>query len=115
MGITIEIEDGVAWTTIDHPPMNLWDVELSFELARVIGELEADDDVRVVVLASADPDYFIAHADVGMILALPVESGEVTQPGVAVQLLDRLHRMPKITIAAVGGIARGGGAEIALS
>ena len=106
---------GVAWATIDHPPMNLWDVELSFELARVIGEVEADDDVHVLVFASADPEFFIAHADVKMILDLPGEPDEVTEPGIAVRLLDRLRSMPKITIAAIGGIARGGGAEIALS
>ena len=65
------VEDGVAWVTIDHPPINLFDMALMQEIDRVGRELEADPGVRVVVFDSADPDFFIAHADVSLIQQLP--------------------------------------------
>ena len=53
---------------IDHPPINLMTVEVFLELADVIERLAGDDDVRVVVLRSANPEWFIAHFDVAAIL-----------------------------------------------
>jgi enoyl-CoA hydratase/carnithine racemase len=114
--IDVALTGGVAWATIDHPPMNLWNAEFTPDLARLILEVEADDSVRVLVLASANPDYFIAHADVEMILAMsPDAQGEAGEPAPVNRLLERLRLMPKVTIAAIAGRARGGGSEIALA
>ena len=67
--LKIRIERGVAWVTIDHPPINLFDLALMQDLMRFGAEVEADDAVKVVVLQSADPEFFIAHADVNLIQA----------------------------------------------
>jgi len=107
---------GVRWATIDHPPMNLWDRALTRDLTGVIGGFVVDDDARVLVLTSADDEYFIAHADVEMIAALPAEATATTdQPAPINQLLEQLRLAPKVSIALVRGIARGGGSEIALA
>jgi enoyl-CoA hydratase/carnithine racemase len=107
---------GVLWATIDHPPMNLWDAALTAELANLFGDFERDDESRVLVLTSADDEYFIAHADVEMIVAMGPESmGRPGEPAPVNRLLDRLRRAPKLSIALIRGIARGGGSEIALS
>src|SRR5260370_17892637 len=96
--------------------MNLWDATLTGDLAALIAAFEADDDARVLVLSSAGPEYFIAHADVAMIMDLPPEATATNgRPAPINQLLERLHRMPKISIALLRGIARGGGSEIALA
>ena len=96
--------------------MNLWGGELGTELFTLIHAVERDADVRVLVLASADPDFFVAHGDVEGILLIPREPAEpLTAPNVAIVLADRLRTMPKATIAMVAGTARGGGSEIALS
>jgi enoyl-CoA hydratase/carnithine racemase len=112
----VDVDRGVAWATIDHPPMNLWDSVLTHDLVTLIGAFEADPDASVLVLTSADPEYFIAHADVGMIRGLPTDApGAGEQPAPINQLLERLRTMPKVSIALVRGIARGGGSEIALA
>jgi enoyl-CoA hydratase/carnithine racemase len=67
----VEIDHRVAFVTIDHPPINLLDLEMMKEMNWIGKELEADGDVRVIVFQSADPDFFIAHADVNFILQLP--------------------------------------------
>ena len=66
-------ERGVAFVTIDHPPINLFDAPLMGELSHAGTELEADDDVRVVVFDSANSEFFIAHADVTLIQRLPTD------------------------------------------
>ena len=107
---------GVAWATIDHPPINLWDAPLTADLVTLITSLDADDDTRVLVLTSADDEFFIAHADVAMIAALPPEETAATDaPAPVNRLLQRLHDSPTVSIALVRGIARGGGSEIALA
>ena len=115
-GLRVEVERHVAWVTIDHPPINLLDLQLFLDLARLVPLLEADEEAHVVVFRSADPDFFIAHADVNWILTLPAEKPpKLTEIGPFVALMERLRRLPKPTIGAIAGIARGGGSELLLS
>jgi enoyl-CoA hydratase/carnithine racemase len=114
--LRLRVDRGVAYATIDHPPINLLDAALIVDLDRLGREAEADPDVRVVVVDSADPDFFIAHADVGLILQLPREGQPPpTEPSAFHTIVDRFRTMPKATIAVIEGRARGGGSELALS
>lgn len=113
--LTIVVDGGIARATIDHPPINLLDLELILELDRFGQEVEADDDVRVAILDSADPEFFIAHADVTLIQALPTEDPEAETLGAFHVMVERFRTMAKATIAVIEGIARGGGSEVALS
>jgi enoyl-CoA hydratase/carnithine racemase len=110
------VEDGVAWVSIDHPPINLFDAALMGDMLRIGEELERDDAVRVVVLESANPEFFIAHADVSLIQRLPATAPPKPEKlGFFHALVERMRTMPKATIAKIEGIARGGGSELALS
>src|SRR5215510_150881 len=94
--LRIRIDGGVAFVTIDHPPINLLDLALIQELDRAGRALETDPDVRVVVLDSADPEFFIAHADVQLIQQLPAEPPP--RPTSLVwfhAIVDRFRTMPK--------------------
>lgn len=114
--LKIRIDRGVAFITIDHPPINLFDLALITEMDRVGRELEADTAVRVVVLDSADPEFFIAHADVNLILGMPTEAPpRPEKPTAFHRLVDRFRTMPKATIAKIEGVCRGGGSELVLS
>jgi len=115
-GLRVRIDDGVAWVTIDHPPINLFDMVLIMDMLRVGEELEKDPAVRVVVFESADPDFFIAHADVELIQTLPETAPpKPSELGFFHAMVDRMRTMPKATIAKIEGIARGGGSELVLS
>jgi enoyl-CoA hydratase/carnithine racemase len=59
--IRIAVTEGICRATIDHPPINLLDVELINEIDRLTREVAADDEVRVLIVDSADPEFFIAH------------------------------------------------------
>jgi enoyl-CoA hydratase/carnithine racemase len=104
---------GVATVTIDHPPINLLTVELFLGLAGELDRLADDDAVRVVVVRSADPEWFIAHFDVEAMLRLPTDGGPTTEP--FQHMCETLRTMPKATIAVIEGRVGGGGSELALS
>ncbi len=112
----IRIDHGVAFVTVDHPPINLLDQAMFREINRVGKEIEGDDAVRVVVFDSADPDFFIAHANVEDILDLYTEAPpKAKKLGAIHHIFERYRTMPKVSIAKIEGRARGGGSEFALS
>ena len=61
--------------TFDNPPLNLFDPEMVAGLQNVVGELERDNEVKVVVFDSALPDYFIAHLDLARLEELDLTPG----------------------------------------
>jgi enoyl-CoA hydratase/carnithine racemase len=116
LALQVRVHDGIARATIHHPPINLLDLPLIIELARFGAEVEADESVRVVVLDSADPEFFVAHADVTLIQSLPADDhARHSELSGFHAMVDRFRTMPKATIAVIEGIARGGGCELALS
>ncbi len=115
-GIRIEREAGVVWATIDFPPMNLLGGELFCELDALTRALENDDDARVLVLRSANPDFFIAHGDVEAIVRVPERAGPLAEVlPFTHQTLERLRQLPVVSIAQIEGYARGGGSEVSLA
>jgi enoyl-CoA hydratase/carnithine racemase len=108
-------EAGVAFVSIDHPPINLLDEVLSSEFAKLGRELEADDSVRVVVVQSALPDFFIAHSGLARVAAASKTVSQTRSFRLTQMIGERFRNMPKVTIAKVEGRARGGGSEIALA
>ena len=88
-------DGGVATVTIDHPPINLFDLTLYPEMARLADALADDPEVRVVVLRSAIPQFFIAHFDVGLILQIPTDLPEPTDAS----LVDPAPRLPRPELA----------------
>jgi len=114
--IQVEVADGVAWAVIDHPPINLWDEALTPDLVGLILGFESDAASRVLVVTSADPEFFVAHADVAMILDMPSDAQAPPDAPAPINVLfDRWRTSPKVSIALVRGVARGGGSELALA
>ena len=111
----IRFDSGVAFVSINHPPINLLDDALSQEFDRLGRDLEVDETVRVVVLQSALPDFFIAHSGLGRVGAASKTVSHTRSFRLTQMIGERFRNMPKVTIAKVEGRARGGGSEIALA
>lgn len=65
-GPAVRIEaagDGVALVTVDHPPANSLTLEMRHTLARVWASLQADTDVRAVVVTGAAGRFFCSGLD----------------------------------------------------
>jgi len=115
--LRVETDGRVAWVTIDAPPCNVMTREVFVALLQTSESLAADRDLTVVVLQSADPDFFLAHFDVAMLLASPddrpVERG--TELNAFDTMCERFRTMDKVTIAKIAGRVGGGGAELSLA
>jgi enoyl-CoA hydratase/carnithine racemase len=112
MALTLEIAGGVAVATVDHPPSNLLDGAFFVAVLDLLGQLEEDPDVRVVIFRSADPDFFVMHGDVNLVRDVEVPAPEPGQPNIAAATFARLHTGRLVTIGLLDGIARGGGCEV---
>ena len=114
--LSLDLQDGVLWATIDHPPINLIDEPLIIELERLAEDLEQRPDVSVLVLRSADPDFFLAHVDASRIEDEPTEAPpRGDEIGRWHTMCERLRSLPVATIGMVAGRARGGGSELLLA
>lgn len=115
--LRVDIQGRVATVTIDNPPINIITPPLYMELAQLAGELKADPNLTVVVLKSANPDFFLAHFDVSTILGFPTDqpAERDTELNPYHVMCERFRTMDKVTIAQIEGRVGGGGSELAAS
>jgi len=116
----ITLDHGLATVTIGHPPLNVLDTALITELMRFASAVRADEQVRVIVFQSADPEFFIAHGDMHFITdpAALVEFMAAAKPSPLnpmQELHEQLRTLPQVTIAKIAGLARGGGNELLMA
>ena len=110
-------DEGVLSVVIDAPPMNLIGPELVHDLVRLLGEVESGQHARVMVLESADPEYFVPHVDLTKVAEYTAEAAKAGGPDDASlgMLWHKLSELPVVTIAKIRGRARGAGSELALA
>ena len=91
---------GYCRITFDHPPINTLTATTVAELAELVGLIEHDLDLNVVVFDSANPDCYLAGP---------------TGLQAWLDLLTRLSRAPVVSIASIRGRASGAGCEFVLA
>jgi len=102
--------------TFDHPPINTITATTVAELGDLVGLIEQDPDLRVVVFDSANPDFYLAHYDLENDPSRTEALG-VGPTGLSawIDVLVRLARAPVVSIASIRGRARGAGSEFVLA
>jgi enoyl-CoA hydratase/carnithine racemase len=107
---------GYCRVTFDHPPINTITATIVSELSELVGLIEQDPDLNVVVFDSANPDFYLAHYDTehdpARTASLPVGP---TGLHTWLDLLVRLSRAPVVSIASIRGRVRGAGSEFVLA
>ncbi|QOZ30205.1 crotonase/enoyl-CoA hydratase family protein [Bradyrhizobium sp. CCBAU 51753] len=114
--ILIEIGDGIALITLNRPErLNALSFELIDQLMAALDRIEGDADIRAVILTGAGERAFSAGADIH-------EFSQSVRQGPAIAVRDfvrrgqamtaRLEAFKKPVVAAVNGLAYGGGCEI---
>ena len=102
--------------TFDHPPINTITATTVAELAELVGLIEEDPHLNVVVFDSANPDFYLAHYDVENDLGKTAALGAgPTGLPAWLDLLARLSRASAVSIASIRGRARGAGSEFILA
>ena len=107
--LILEKKDHIAIITLDHPPVNAWNLGLMEDFERAVDEIENDKGVRVLILTGAGEKCFSAGFDVS-----DAANSHIISPK-GRRIWTRLDRFPKPVIAALNGFAMGGGLELALS
>ena len=119
--LTLDVADEIAVLAISRPAaLNALNSETLDELNVALTEIEARDDVKVVILTGG-PDKkgnefksFVAGADIAEMVNFTAP--EARAFGIkASEPFFKLTNMRQITIAAVNGFALGGGCEIAMA
>ncbi|REK61798.1 MAG: enoyl-CoA hydratase [Brevibacillus sp.] len=115
MSVLLRKEGAVGVLTLNRPEVyNCLNLETLFTLRRLIAEIDADREIRAVVVTGAGEKAFCSGADL---------KERRTMTELQVQLYIRtirdtfseLERLPKPVIAAINGVALGGGTELALA
>lgn len=108
-----EVTEHVGWIRFDRSPVNAFEWSMVREVAAAIDAMVADPDVRVLVLGSANPKYFSAGADLEAFRG--IDETEMREWCELVHgIVHRLRSSPKPVLAAIAGIAVGGGLEMTL-
>jgi enoyl-CoA hydratase/carnithine racemase len=96
---------GSCRVTFDHPPSNTITATTVAEIVELVGLIEEDPDLNVVVFDSANPDFYLADYD----------TADPNGMHAWLDLLVRLSRAPVVSIASIRGRARGAGSEFVLA
>ncbi|WP_020600856.1 enoyl-CoA hydratase/isomerase family protein [Spirosoma panaciterrae] len=108
---TNKVSDAYWKVVINNPPINLFDAEFSRQLAVLMGELEASEDLKVVVFETANPDFFVAHIELLHAADFPKGVGKTGLPVAWPDIAKRLEQAPFVSIASIRGRARAIGSE----
>ncbi len=107
-------EDSTGFITINRPELkNSLNMNVFRSLDKILDEVAADEEVRVLVVAGAG-NTFVAGADVNELLALDTQDGWMASR-FQQSVFNKLERLRKPSIALINGFAMGGGLELALS
>ncbi|WP_027358076.1 enoyl-CoA hydratase/isomerase family protein [Desulforegula conservatrix] len=106
--VLLDKKNHVAIVTINRPSANSWNLGAMEDFQKVLDDVEADKNVRVVIITGAGDKCFSAGFDVS-------DAGNaVKTAAMGRDLWRRVDRFPKPVIAAMNGHALGGGLELAL-
>jgi enoyl-CoA hydratase len=113
--ITFKLEDSVALIRLERPEkLNSLTREMLLELGETFAALERAGNVRAVILTGAGDRAFCAGTDISELAALD-EDGALKAARRGQDVCERIERSPVPVIAAINGLAAGGGFELALA
>jgi enoyl-CoA hydratase len=110
------VEDRIAVVTISHPPVNSLNEDVIKELSDIFKELEGDKNVGAVVITGGGEKAFVAGADIRMFNDLLGKREKIFIGAKAMQeCFTKIENFDKLVIAAINGLALGGGCELAVA
>ena len=113
--ILLEKKGNVAIATIDRPKaLNALNSEVLNDLNTLVDTVNADPEIRVLILTGSGEKAFVAGADIGEMSSLSKAEGEAFGKK-GNDVFRKLETLPIPTIAAVNGYALGGGCELSMA
>lgn len=113
--IKMTVEERVAIITIDHAPVNAMSTEVLDELAATVDEINANPDVKAAIITGAGQMAFVAGADINVFTTLTTAESAKGFILKGQQAFSKIENSKKPFIAAINGVALGGGMELAMA
>ena len=114
--VLLEVADGVATVTLNRPEaMNALSKALRSRLYQVMTQVDADDDVRAVVLTGAGERAFTAGLDLKELGSQAGALGSANATGADENPVKAIELCRKPVVGAINGVAITGGFEVALA
>ena len=109
-------EDGIAILTMDVPgeTMNTLKAEFGDQITTMLDQIESDNSIKGVVVASGKENSFVAGADILMLDGCETAEQAQALSSSGQAIFDRIEKLKIPVVAAVHGPALGGGLELAL-
>lgn len=114
---TLILEKEQAWVliTLNRPKrLNAINSQMIAELSNVLDMIAGDNDLKVVIITGG-PEYFSAGADISEIVHIKEINQGFEFSRKIQKTFDQIENLPKPVIAAISGLALGGGCEMALA
>ena len=112
--VDCEINDGLAVVTLNNPPFNALNATVMSDLEHILEELSINRSVQVVIITGAGEKAFVAGADIKQFTGMTPSSGkDLVRLGH--KILAKIKVLNQPVIAAIHGLALGGGCEVALA
>jgi len=105
--VRAENKGKISLVSIDNPPVNALSADVRQGLVKAVQAAAADPNVQAIVIASSGK-AFTAGADIA-------EFGKLARTPSLPELIAALEKSPKPIVAAINGVALGGGLELALA
>ena len=113
--VTCEVEEGIATVTLNRPEvMNSFNFAMLRALKAQMAALRFDTSARVIIITGAGERAFSAGADLKERAGMSPEEVKAFIYTIR-RLMDDVEQFPRPVIAAVNGVALGGGTELALA
>ncbi|PLS18564.1 enoyl-CoA hydratase [Bacillus sp. M6-12] len=112
--ILTKIDGNIAIVELNRPPANALDIPTTLEIQQVVDQLLDQNEVKVIILRSANPKIFCGGADIATVESHDVD-GMDKLGKVIKDLTLSMRGSSKIFIAEIAGHCLGGGLELALS
>lgn len=113
--LKLEIADRIATVTIDRPrKLNALDRETFLSLEQCFAGLAEGEAVAAIILTGSGEKAFVVGADISNIAGLDALGGKEWSE-LGQRVFNRIERCPKPVIAAINGLALGGGLELAMA
>ena len=114
--VQFSLSNGIAIATLNNPPLNIITVDVTRALRHVVDRVSTDDLVRALIVTGAGDRAFSAGSDIHEMKEM-FATGTVIESKIDFEneTFTALENLKVPTIAALNGVAFGGGLEVALS
>ncbi len=113
--LSILVEEGYALLTLNRPPVNALSRQFLEELGKAIEELQAEPKAKVIIIASAIQNVFIAGVDLKEMAQLTNPDDIVGVIRLGQSVFNKIENSEKPVIAAIHGACVGGGQELVMA